>query len=60
VPDRPTPCSASEIEVTPEMIKAGATVLLNDPFLNLGLGEARNIAEKIILCALTACSRKNL
>jgi hypothetical protein len=42
------------------MIKAGATVLLNDPFLNLGLGEARNIAEKIILCALTACSRKNL
>jgi hypothetical protein len=39
---------AIEIEITPEMIEAGAEVLLNDSFLDLSRSIAGHLAEEVL------------
>jgi len=45
------------IEITPEMIKAGAKVFWEDPILNFSPSEAEFYAERVIRQALSRCKR---
>ncbi len=40
-----------DIEITPEMVEAGATILMRDPFLNLGPTSAELLAEEVLRAA---------
>jgi hypothetical protein len=52
---------SDKIEITPEMIKAGARVLLADPMTtNLSAGFAELIAEDVIRAAIAAKHGRNL
>ncbi|MBI2741786.1 MAG: hypothetical protein HYX38_35295 [Rhodospirillales bacterium] len=47
-----------EIEITPEMVEAGAEVLRNDPSVgDLPLMDCESVAREVIERALEACSR---
>jgi hypothetical protein len=55
--DTDRPVLDDEIEVTPEMIEAGAKILLADASCTYGTNEAHMVSEEIIKCALAASSR---
>ena len=46
------PDEHGEIEVTPEMICAAARILLADPFLDLSVGWAEELAKRMLERAL--------
>lgn len=50
--DRPATELREEIEVTPEMIEAGAAVLLRDESLDLGDGYAELLTRRVLAAAL--------
>jgi len=54
-----TPPYPDKIEITEEMIAAGADVLMADPFLGLGPTSAEDLAEKVLVRALSARLCKN-
>jgi hypothetical protein len=51
--DRPAPADG-KIEITPEMIEAGADALEGVPDLDLGRGFALRIAKRVLEAALRA------
>jgi hypothetical protein len=51
-PDRPL--RTEEVEITPEMIVAGARPIYADPFLDIGETGAELLAAKVLKCALAA------
>jgi hypothetical protein len=50
-----TMVAIKKFEITPQMIEAGAEILWNDPFLDIGPSNSRDIAEKIIRRAFEIC-----
>lgn len=51
--------SISEVEITPEMIEAGAAALARDPWVDVGSGYVLKLARDVLEAAMLARAREN-
>ena len=56
MPDEPADI---EIEVTPEMVEAGAAVITAGPFCDLGSGYCEIVAKRVVEAALRVLGGEN-